>query len=387
MVEFALVLPLLLLITAGVLEVGNMLTLYNRVSLAAREGARFIATGGDAEDVVTVIEQSSAGSLYFDDEHTCIYVIHAQVNSAGTGWGTSWTDTMVYPTSGGCLADPDTEGSGVDPTVVWDQIEAAPDSSAGLANLEVVVVAMRYNADTLLSLPIFPQLQGRVPIQAFTAMRLEATVEAAAGKPTDGCHAYPIAIKDTSVSLDDRTLYEAYQNEAFDLDRYDVDEENEDFDDLFVYLRWNGNSPTPACCKSSTNFDGLLAKSLDSPGNSLDATCGFKDALDSTDTSLHEGDYVRINGSPGSLTLTEMFDHICPTGDWDPPSDCGNERALRVMVWKSTEDGHDLTSGYVEIEGFIIIRPIDVDTDLDPDYPLTYLTFEFVRWDHSCGQT
>jgi hypothetical protein len=392
MVEFALVLPLLLLITAGILEVGNMLTLYNRVSLAAREGARFMATGGDAADVVTIVEQSSAGGLYFDDQHTCIYVIHGQLNGSSPWAWASWTDAMVYPSSdpADCQADPDSEGnSGVDSGVVLQQIVDAPHGSAGLADLEVVVVAMRYNADTLLSLPIYPQLQGRVPIQAFTAMRLEATVEEAAGKPTDGCHAYPIAISDTATSFDDHTLYEAYQNEMFDLWRYEEPGDEED-EDLFTYLRWT-NTPTAACYLSgSTSLDDrLLAKSLRSPGNSLpsqSADCSFVeppvpsiptcDPAAGTDTSLHADDCVRTNENPDNLALNEMADHICPTGN---PSDCGNERALRVMVFDP--EWSDLPGGYVRIEGFIIIRPIDVDTDHGT------LTFEFVRWDHSCGKT
>jgi hypothetical protein len=396
MVEFALVLPLLLLITGGVLEVGNLLTLYNRVSLAAREGARFLATGGDAEDVVQVIEQSSAGSLYFDEEHTCIYVIHAQVNSSGTDWD-SWTDPVdqqVYPDPmttlcqadpGYAPTDPDYQPGGVYPSVVLQQIRDAAGSDADLAGLQLVVVAMRYNADTLLSLPIYPQLQGRVPIQAFTVMRLEAAVEEAAGKPTDGCHAYPIAIKSNATSLDDRSLYEAYQDEVFDLARYTGDDTE---NNLYTYLLWNDSSAlTDAACGAPVgNYDAILAESLSPPGNSLPSQspsghCSFDDACEAgppgSDTAMHIGDCALINGLPGNQALNEMGLHICPN-----PPDCDeNERALRVIVWD--EHTSNPGAGYVEIKGFVIIRPIDIDTVT----PHSYLTFKLLRWDHSCGQS
>lgn len=48
MVEFALILPLLLLLLLGVIEVGRMLVIYSSVQAASREAARYAAAAGDS---------------------------------------------------------------------------------------------------------------------------------------------------------------------------------------------------------------------------------------------------------------------------------------------------------------------------------------------------
>jgi hypothetical protein len=51
MVEFALIFPLLLLITYGIIEMGRMLFIYVALTNAAREGARHGAAAGDVDDL------------------------------------------------------------------------------------------------------------------------------------------------------------------------------------------------------------------------------------------------------------------------------------------------------------------------------------------------
>jgi len=46
LVEFALVLPLLLLLLVGVVELGRMLVIYSSVNAASREAARYGAAAG-----------------------------------------------------------------------------------------------------------------------------------------------------------------------------------------------------------------------------------------------------------------------------------------------------------------------------------------------------
>jgi hypothetical protein len=50
MVEFALVFPIILLITYGIIEFGRMVFIYAAVTGAAREGARYGAANGDLVD-------------------------------------------------------------------------------------------------------------------------------------------------------------------------------------------------------------------------------------------------------------------------------------------------------------------------------------------------
>ncbi len=56
MVEFALVFPLILIITYGMIELGRMVWIYAAVTTAAREGARYGAASGNA-----------GGKLFYQD--------------------------------------------------------------------------------------------------------------------------------------------------------------------------------------------------------------------------------------------------------------------------------------------------------------------------------
>src|SRR6185503_17798525 len=51
MVEFALILPLLLGLMLGAIEFGRLLTIYNGVSNASREAARYGAVSGDSNAI------------------------------------------------------------------------------------------------------------------------------------------------------------------------------------------------------------------------------------------------------------------------------------------------------------------------------------------------
>ena len=51
MVEFALVFPIILLITYGIIEFGRMVFIYASVTSAAREGARYGAAAGDVPGI------------------------------------------------------------------------------------------------------------------------------------------------------------------------------------------------------------------------------------------------------------------------------------------------------------------------------------------------
>ena len=47
MVEFALVLPMLILVLFGIIEVGRLLFIYNAVATSSREAARYGSAAGD----------------------------------------------------------------------------------------------------------------------------------------------------------------------------------------------------------------------------------------------------------------------------------------------------------------------------------------------------
>ena len=70
-VELALVLPILILLLFGIVELGRGYNAKITLTHAAREGARALAVGGDAADVVARVE-SAMGPLTISDPATQI---------------------------------------------------------------------------------------------------------------------------------------------------------------------------------------------------------------------------------------------------------------------------------------------------------------------------
>lgn len=56
MVEFALVLPFLVLCLCGIIDLGNLFYQFNLANEAAREGARLAATGGTLQNVTAAVQ-------------------------------------------------------------------------------------------------------------------------------------------------------------------------------------------------------------------------------------------------------------------------------------------------------------------------------------------
>jgi hypothetical protein len=188
-------LPVLMIIVAGTLEVTNLLTAYNRLQLTAREGARFGGGGGTNSEIAEiVIEGASSGTLATDFED--VYVIRPTINSSGTGWvEDTWVETHVYGDG--------PESSAVSPDEVLADLQSGAASPSYLADMELVVVAVRYDAETVLGLGILPlesfegDHEGRLPLQAYGVMPLQA--EHLEHEPVEACSFFPMGcqIEDT----------------------------------------------------------------------------------------------------------------------------------------------------------------------------------------------
>ena len=63
MVEFALVLPILLLVMFGIIEFGRLLFTYSMISAASREGARYAAASGRLPGTATERHSDCAGII------------------------------------------------------------------------------------------------------------------------------------------------------------------------------------------------------------------------------------------------------------------------------------------------------------------------------------
>ena len=97
LIEFAIVMPILIFIVAGIFEFGMMFRALEAVTNAAREGARVgVLPGYDLPDVQTRVDQYLAASGL-----TGTHTVTAPVTTVATGAGTfparSVQVTYVYP--------------------------------------------------------------------------------------------------------------------------------------------------------------------------------------------------------------------------------------------------------------------------------------------------
>jgi Flp pilus assembly protein TadG len=110
LVEFALVLPLLLLLIFGIVDAGRLIFVYNTISNSARDGAR-----------VAIVNQSTSGTDTCDTTAATAYPVGCAI-SAGTSLGLTASDVSVTyndytdaapcpgPMSIGCIAVVDVTG-------------------------------------------------------------------------------------------------------------------------------------------------------------------------------------------------------------------------------------------------------------------------------------
>ncbi|MCA9979998.1 MAG: pilus assembly protein, partial [Anaerolineales bacterium] len=85
LVEVALFLPLVLILIAGVTEIGQMLLTTNRVQTAVRAATRFGSNGGEDAGMVIVGLNSVTQTLELDSSRWDMWVIRGTVNDQGTG--------------------------------------------------------------------------------------------------------------------------------------------------------------------------------------------------------------------------------------------------------------------------------------------------------------
>jgi hypothetical protein len=394
LVEFALVLPVLLLIVAGTLEVANILTIQNRAQQAAREGARFGAAGGTDGAVVDVVRQASAGSLDVDPERMSVWVVRPVIDTD--------TDTWSWEGTGGTWGGEDEFCSGdmcdnpLTPAQVLDDVDDIMDGGEdAIDGTRFVVVSVYYKADTVLNLPFFKipdEEEGQVPLWAYAILNQEVEQETVAQRAS-GCSAYSLIIERSwlndkqegdligPVPLNDEEP-PAVRREGY----------------RFLGWRYEHDEPSWVFHQAEPHSYG----SMFFPGTSLLPTWGFVEydqafadyydgtqqsqneadwACDDCDTTMHRGDWVVANESNNDEANQPLWDHE------------DTQRTLRVIVYDYADDitGDPPNPRYAHydpwanrwmyrIDGFAILRIKDftwvgVDT----------MTFEFVRWDSSCG--
>jgi hypothetical protein len=360
LVEMALAFPLLLIIIAGIVEVGHTLNSYLVVANATREGTRYgVTVGQDDYDDQTIaniiVETMEHKQMDVSEENTCIWLVRLETD--GSGDITTWDERHVY---------------GFDcslPDDLRDDLESelGPDTSA-------LVSWTHYEQEAMLPIPFLSTLGESIPISPYTAMRME--VSGAAASRGGGCCVYPIALH--YVALVGKEI-----GDPLDNIRYGGGAGG------FAWLRWKG-SPSQKC-SDEPNLDSsqILAASLAYPGNSCicdtvggeECWRGYLNPDDSDDDyecydpdddyQLNVGDYIW--GSSGAISANDVRDELDEHID--------RERILRIVVWDTFSGGGGGSNVMYRVYGFALVKLVGYDAGAKT------ISGIFLGWDNSCGQS
>lgn len=373
LVEFVLVLPIILVLIAGVLEVTNILLKYNNVQQAAREGARYAAGGGVDNGVDEVVLDTISNNLNEDNVNS-IWIIRPQVAFSGgaltwhdLGGSSAWLvdEVCVYP-------KPCTDtSSGLSESLVRNNFnDAQGELPSGrqsivedLSGEVLAIVVVNYEAQTILNLSFFNYFGpgGTLPLRAWTVMRQEIESETLE-KFNSGCNAYPIAI---NMSHEDNGIQisGASEGDPFTLGLNSYS--GVGAGDGFGFLGWNATR--------SGNYWYLYNNT--EPGSLVfpNADTVYDETGDGSDTSLHREDMVLASVGEGGVDNIGsniggvLDDHI------------NKERALRVIGYYYSAGSNPTTGSPRQymVEEFLIIKVVG--------YTSGTLDIEFVRRDNSCG--
>jgi hypothetical protein len=365
LVEMALAFPLLLIIIAGIVEVGHTLNSYLVVANATREGTRYgVTVGQDDYDDQTIaniiVETMKHKQMEVSDENTCIWLVRLETD--GSGDITTWEKRHVY---GFDCALPDD---------LRDDLESelGPDTRA-------LVSWAHYEQEAMLPIPFLSTLGESIPIAPYTAMRME--VSGATASRGGGCPVYPIALH--YEALIDKEIGDLLENI-----RYGSGSGG------FAWLRWKGYSSEMCSDEPSADSSNILGSSLAYPGNSTacdiideggpkEEECwrGYLNPNDTDkdhecydqedDYQLNVDDYIwGSTGAIGANSVTTVLDeHI------------ERERILRIVIWDTFSMGGGGSNIMYRVYGFALVKLLDYDTGGKT------ITGIFLGWDNSCGQS
>jgi hypothetical protein len=187
--EVALILPVLVLLIVGAVEVSNLLITQNRVTTAARVATGFGAAnyvGADWDDssiwapnMSRVAFNNVTNTLDLSPQLWDIWTIHAQLNPEGTAF-VSWNDVHAHDGDVVTLAD----WADMQSEIMDDVLDALDPSETGL---EIVATVAFHDRRSILGLAPF-DLGDFSTIRGLTVMRLDEPA------PYTICNAFPIAI-------------------------------------------------------------------------------------------------------------------------------------------------------------------------------------------------
>ena len=94
--EAAMIFPILVLLVVGLVEASQLVLVQNRVSTAARSGARFGANGGEDVGILNVTLNTVTQTLPLEESEWDIWVIRGEVDENRIIQPDDFTFTHVY---------------------------------------------------------------------------------------------------------------------------------------------------------------------------------------------------------------------------------------------------------------------------------------------------
>lgn len=401
LVEAALFLPIFIVLLGGVVEVSQITITKNRVATAAKASTRFGANGGENQGMVAVYHNVVTQTMTLEEERWDMWTFRGTINDVGDNFE-KWELEHSYGIS-----------STVD-SALFSSVALQMDilkrlkvdhrggalSRADISNMEIIGTYLIFDSESLLGLSGFDFLHGMYSVSSLSVLPLNAAVES-----SNGCSGFPIAVHEGARSVTppgeganpypNRSdfsypiiprAYESFAHHRPNIALADAQEgdvfkvQNGFGAGNFGWLLWNQGRQESA---------NTLADSLTWPGDSIDYTDhgdssifpaadaydhivrGYVEPGDTTDTSMHIGDWVAANtGAVNAIAVRSALNESID-----------RNRAMRLIVWDgATQSG---SNGTYRIKGFAIFELEGYRLESSGSWILA----KFIRWDTSCGET
>jgi hypothetical protein len=353
LVETAIILPILLIILVGIVELGFALANQMTVTTAGREGARFGTRFGATNDSVAndailgVVHETSSRLFSLDETQADVFVVRAKTDDTGHidasaddfGAASYWVPETLQDS-------PNIDGTLVEPARIEADLQNEPD-------LAVIVVQVFYDHRSVLGLPLVANLSDQIPISTYTVMRIEPSQARA------NCCLYPLALKLERVeTLTTTNVFAGWIKDDILLGN-------------FGWTRWD---PASGASSADDLVDRLQHPCMNEEGGEQ-----YTNPDDPDDHALNPGDQVMgATGAMNKATVKAELDILCgATTDSDYQSNKGNEYCVYGLIGP---DEFGPNPDYDGLGAQLIPVPV-YDTVEDPGSNFKYhvATFAFIK--------
>ncbi len=390
LVEVALILPVLILLVAGLVEISHMALTANRVTTAARNAARFGANGGEDIGMRNIILNTVTQTLDLTSGFWDIYSIRGLFDQNGNLPAANLQYNHIY---GDGLT-----GSFAETTTpeFWEAIrlqiqndmqldaqgEHEPTAAAGL---RVAGVLLFHDVESILGLDVLPTLAGLKTVRGFSYMRQVSLADTV--QQSQGCTGtFPLILdvqtrSITQAEFNALTFVRQQRRNWTQYPGHVPDVELDQGAEGYLYRFQVGstmNYPYPVQSAGIVQWDRRLtgtpqahfAAAMTWPGTSN----LFRHPNDTRDTELQTGDYIAHSSAGLTAASSALGNHIT------------SGQTLRFPLWDSSDpNGHrwiddDPDYNTFRVVGFAIFRVREYSNAGD------WILLELYRVDNSCGQ-